>query len=508
MGAVNALAVGRGMVMLVAAAAAAAADAGGGATEGGGKTVAVLQEAEDIPFGTPWWYVDAGVSCLLVLFAGIMSGLTLGLMSLGLVDLEILQRSGTLTEKKQAAKIIPVVQKQHQLLVTLLLCNAASMEALPIYLDKIFHPFVAVVLSVTFVLAFGEVIPQAICSRYGLAVGANFVWLVCILMVICYPISYPIGKILDCALGHNESALFRRAQLKALVSIHSLEAGKGGELTHDETTIISGALDLTEKTAEAAMTPIESTFSLEVNSKLDWEAIGKILARGHSRVPVYSGSPRNIIGLLLVKSLLSVRAETETPVSSVSIRRIPRVPADMPLYDILNEFQKGSSHMAAVVKAKGRSESLLPAKGEKSEEENEESSGISELKVPLLSKEGENSDSVIVDVDKQYQKQANGDKPALQQNDAAATVVTRLAEDVEEGEVIGIITLEDVFEELLQEEIVDETDEYVDVHKRIRVAAAAAAAFSVARTPSVRRLTGHKAVVRESEAVKLNTSKA
>ncbi|XP_042430245.1 DUF21 domain-containing protein At4g14240-like isoform X2 [Zingiber officinale] len=494
MGAANALAVGRGMVMLVAAAAAAAADAGGGATEGGGKTVAVLQEAEDIPFGTPWWYVDAGVSCLLVLFAGIMSGLTLGLMSLGLVDLEILQRSGTLTEKKQAAKIIPVVQKQHQLLVTLLLCNAASMEALPIYLDKIFHPFVAVVLSVTFVLAFGEVIPQAICSRYGLAVGANFVWLVCILMVICYPISYPIGKILDCALGHNESALFRRAQLKALVSIHSLEAGKGGELTHDETTIISGALDLTEKTAEAAMTPIESTFSLEVNSKLDWEAIGKILARGHSRVPVYSGSPRNIIGLLLVKSLLSVRAETETPVSSVSIRRIPRVPADMPLYDILNEFQKGSSHMAAVVKAKGRSESLLPAKGEKSEEENEESSGISELKVPLLSKEGENSDSVIVDVDKQYQKQANGDKPALQQNDAAATVVTRLAEDVEEGEVIGIITLEDVFEELLQEEIVDETDEYVDVHKRIRVAAAAAAAFSVARTPSVRRLTGHKAV--------------
>jgi metal transporter CNNM len=146
-----------------------------------------------------------------------------------------------------AAAILPVVQKQHQLLVTLLLCNAVAMEALPIFLDRIFHPVVAVILSVTFVLAFGEVIPQAICTRYGLAVGANFVWLVRILMVICYPIAYPIGKLLDCALGHNESALFRRAQLKALVSIHSKEAGKGGELTHDETTIISGALDLTEK---------------------------------------------------------------------------------------------------------------------------------------------------------------------------------------------------------------------------------------------------------------------
>jgi metal transporter CNNM len=41
--------------------------------------------------------------------------------------------------------------------------------------------------------------------------------------------------------------LFRRAQLKALVSIHGKEAGRGGDLTHDETTIIQGALDLTEK---------------------------------------------------------------------------------------------------------------------------------------------------------------------------------------------------------------------------------------------------------------------
>ncbi|KAG8373028.1 hypothetical protein BUALT_Bualt12G0128300 [Buddleja alternifolia] len=426
----------------------------------------------EIEFGTVWWFVYAGVSCFLVVFAGIMSGLTLGLMSLGLVDLEILQRSGTPTEKKQAATILPVVQKQHQLLVTLLLCNAASMEALPIYLDKMFNQYVAIILSVTFVLAFGEVIPQAICTRYGLAVGANFVWLVRILMIICYPIAYPIGKVLDCVLGHNE-ALFRRAQLKALVSIHSLEAGKGGELTHDETTIISGALDLTEKTAEEAMTPIESTFSLDVNSKLDWEAMGKVLARGHSRVPVYSGNPKNIIGLLLVKSLLTVRPETDTPVSAVSIRRIPRVPADMPLYDILNEFQKGSSHMAAVVRPKGKNR-IPPPIVEKLEENEVTNGNYSGLHTPLLSKKKENAESVVVDIERVPRQ------------------LVPSSDDSEDGEVIGIITLEDVFEELLQEEIVDETDEYVDVHKRIRVAAAAAAS-SVARAPSSRRLTAQKA---------------
>ncbi|KAG1371015.1 DUF21 domain-containing protein [Cocos nucifera] len=491
MHAVGALAVARMVV---------AAGMGGG---GGGGPVVML-ETEDIAFGSMYWFVYAGISCFLVLFAGIMSGLTLGLMSLGLVELEILQRSGTSTEKKQAATILPVVQKQHQLLVTLLLCNAAAMEALPIFLDKIFHPFVAIVLSVTFVLAFGEVIPKAICTRYGLAVGANFVWLVRILMLICYPVAYPIGKALPIFLDkifHPFVAIvlsvtfvlaFGEVIPQAICTRYGLAVGANFVwLVRILMLICYPVAYPIGKTAEEAMTPIESTFSLDVNSKLDWEAIGKILARGHSRVPVYSGNPKNIIGLLLVKSLLTVRAETETPVSAVSIRRIPRVPADMPLYDILNEFQKGSSHMAAVVKAKGKTKNLPHANAEKTEE-NKEASGDSTITTPLLSKV-QKSESVVVDIEKGQNKQVNGNTAtSLQQNDAATNAVTRLSEDIEDGEVIGIITLEDVFEELLQEEIVDETDEYVDVHKRIRVAAAAAAS-SVARAPSLRRLTAQKA---------------
>ncbi|KAL9237591.1 hypothetical protein vseg_012120 [Gypsophila vaccaria] len=447
----------------------------------------------EIEFGTAAWFVYAGLCCFLVLFAGLMSGLTLGLMSLSLVDLEILKRSGSPAEQKQSAAILPVVQKQHQLLVTLLLCNAAAMEALPIYLDKLFNQYVAIILSVTLVLAFGEVIPQAICTRYGLAVGANFVWLVRILMIVSYPISYPIGKVLDCLLGHNE-ALFRRAQLKALVSIHGQEAGKGGELTHDETTIINGALDLTEKTAQEAMTPIDSTFSLDVNSKLDWEAMGKILARGHSRVPVYSGNPKNIIGLLLVKTLLTVRPETETPVSAVSIRKIPRVPADMPLYDILNEFQKGHSHMAAVVKAKTKTAKQLPLLSSDVKESSQRkiSDVKCDLSTPLLPKQNENSES-FVDIEK-ISMQSNRENQTTLLDQGYLNSTTYTPDEIEEGEVVGIITLEDVFEELLQEEIVDETDEFIDVHRRIRVAAVAAAS-SVARAPSIRRLTSQKGMV-------------
>lgn len=106
------------------------------------------------------------ISVGLVVVAGLMSGLTLGLMSMDLVELEVLKRSGTVTEQKYSSAIYPIVSNQHFLLVTLLLCNACAMEALPLFLDRLADPVTAILISVTAVLVFGEVLPQAVCSRW------------------------------------------------------------------------------------------------------------------------------------------------------------------------------------------------------------------------------------------------------------------------------------------------------------------------------------------------------
>jgi hypothetical protein len=61
----------------------------------------------------------------------------MGLMSLDSLNLEVLLKSGTSRQKAYAARILPLVNRHHLLLVTLLLSNAASMETLPIFLNKV-----------------------------------------------------------------------------------------------------------------------------------------------------------------------------------------------------------------------------------------------------------------------------------------------------------------------------------------------------------------------------------
>ncbi|CAH2051914.1 unnamed protein product [Thlaspi arvense] len=405
------------------------------------------------------FFIHIVVIVLLVLFAGLMSGLTLGLMSMSLVDLEVLAKSGTSRDRKHAAKILPVVKKQHLLLCTLLICNAAAMETLPIFLDALVTAWGAILISVTLILLFGEIIPQSVCSRHGLAIGATVAPFVRVLVWICFPVAWPISKLLDFLLGHGRVALFRRAELKTL-------AGKGGELTHDETTIIAGALELSGKMAKDAMTPISETFVIDINAKLDRDLMNLILEKGHSRVPVYYEQRTNIIGLVLVKNLLTINPDEEIQVKNVTIRRIPRVQETLPLYDILNEFQKGHSHMAVVVRQCDKihplpsndaaNETVIEVRVDVDNERSPQEKKLKRRRSLQKWKSFPNRANSFKGGSRSKRWSKDNDADILRFNEHPLPKLT------EEEEAVGIITMEDVIEELLQEEIFDETDHHFE----------------------------------------------
>ncbi|KAL9225348.1 hypothetical protein vseg_001286 [Gypsophila vaccaria] len=442
--------------------------------------------ANDVPCCETMFWVYLCTCVALVCFAGLMSGLTLGLMSLSLVDLEVLATSGQPNDRKNAGKILPLVKNQHLLLCTLLICNAMAMEALPIFLDSILPAWISILISVTLILAFGEIIPQAVCSQYGLSVGAKLAVLVRLLVIVLFPIAYPISKLLDWLLGKGHSALLRRSELKTFVDLHANEAGKGGELTHDETTIIGGALELSEKTAKDAMTPLCDVFSLDVNAKLDKSTMELIMRNGHSRIPIYSGNPSNIIGLILVKNLIACHPEDETPIRNLSIRKISRFYDKLPPYDILNQFRNGHFHMGVVVKSKRDNRSLPDTVCDPvlsavqanvtPKPEQADTLGGNHLYLRKDKKKASKNASAVHSAENSAYS-----LPMIDAMELGESIILHYGDldiqqplDLEsypesDEEIIGVITMEDVMEELLQEEIFDETDQYVDVHNRIKI---------------------------------------
>ncbi|KAF0690589.1 Aste57867_18036 [Aphanomyces stellatus] len=195
------------------------------------NTTATLTECGDLltPDCDPegFYFSLVCVVCL-ICTAGMMAGLTMGLLSLDQLNLQILQTSGTDDEKLQAERVLPIIKQHHLLLVTLLLFNAAANEALPVFLARLVTEAQAVVISVTCVLFFGEIIPSAIFTgKQQLTIAATLIPLVQVLMLIAYPLAWPIAKLLDYCLGEeHEFSRYKRKELKALVALHHKQSQK------------------------------------------------------------------------------------------------------------------------------------------------------------------------------------------------------------------------------------------------------------------------------------------
>jgi metal transporter CNNM len=323
------------------------------------------------------------LACVVV--AALAAGLTIGLVSIDPFDLALIQATEEADcdgpeeveelrkEKEYANKLLPLVSQHHLLLVTLLINNACANELLPLLLDRIVPSWLAVLLSVTFVLVFGEILPSAIFTGpQQLRLASALTPVVWTMLTICWVLAYPIACLLDRLLGVEDEGRMRRAELKSLIRLHAeacplvpsptAETGGGGGggnggassdssnyLTLDEVNIMSGALDLKNKTIKDAYVPLDQVHMLHVDEVLDIDKLAELVHQGHSRIPVYDGDDRqNVRGVLLVKRLIVVSPEDKRTVRSIANRWPLICSPDLGLLPLMNLFQDGRSHMALV----------------------------------------------------------------------------------------------------------------------------------------------------------------
>ena len=284
--------------------------------------------------------VQALIITLLLFLSGLFSGLNLGLMALDKTELQIIEKCGSPNEKKYAKTITPLRKRGNFLLCTLLLGNVMVNSTATILLDDMSNGVVAVVVSTMCIVVFGEIIPQAVCSRHGLAVGAKTAYITRFFMLVTFPLSFPISLLLDKILGEEIGQVYNKEKLQELIRM----TADHKVLQNDEANIIAGALQLASKRVEDVMTKMEDVYMLDINTILDFEMMSEILKSGYTRVPVYDGDVTNIIHLLNTKELALIDPDDNTPIKTVCRfydHRPLFVDYDMRLDAMLQDFLQG-----------------------------------------------------------------------------------------------------------------------------------------------------------------------
>jgi putative hemolysin len=210
-----------------------------------------------------------------------------------------------------------------------------------------------------FHVVIGEVVPK----NLAIAKADRLAALVAPALLVFYRVSIPFAIVVERSAGALTKAFTKGAahggghsaeELKLIVS-----SSRGlGYLPEEQEDMIHRVLDLGNISVREIMVPRNDIVSIPSDATLD-QVLHTMLEEGHSRLPVYEGSPEKIIGILHYKDLLPVWEERRRairsgrPSRSFRVARLLRphivVPETKPLSQMLDEFRQGKSHMAMVV---------------------------------------------------------------------------------------------------------------------------------------------------------------
>lgn len=179
----------------------------------------------------------------LILCSALFSGLTLGLLSLDLSSLTILAEAGDAQEQQYAKQIIPLRKNGNLLLCTLLIGNVIANSVLAILLATVSGGIAGGIASTALIVLFGEIAPQAVCSRHGLFIGSKTRYITWFCIVALFVVAWPISKVLDLILGREVGLVYSREELKHLLKMQVVQGKRDPEedgIDADDHNLLAG----------------------------------------------------------------------------------------------------------------------------------------------------------------------------------------------------------------------------------------------------------------------------
>ncbi|CCW61279.1 unnamed protein product [Phytomonas sp. EM1] len=411
--------------------------------------VAPLEARAERPTDSGYASLPLGVLipfCLLtVVMSAFYCGLTLGLLGINTTTLEIIADAGPEPDRTNARKILPVRRLGHQLLVTLLVGNMLAIVLTSQLIAAIVNSteLVNFIVGTSVILVFGEIIPMSICNKGSnvLVVGGKSVTALKVSLLVLYPIAKPLGMLLDCMVKHEAGQIYDRNELKKLISVHCDKYSEKSGIDTEQVRMMLRVLEMDERTAKSIMTPLKDAFMLEGNMPFDHKLLKCLWDIGKSRLPIYIGERSNIVGVLYVKDLLDVfLLNHKVPMTVYDFvidqgRDMVVVDANLRMQDILAMFKNRVPHLL-----------LVSGTNTGGDQTTHDVSQRVQLPKNLSIPEANNDENLTAQPSQGVSPGAKGPRPGEKST----------------GTFIGIITLEDVIEELIASEIYDE-DEYQEM---------------------------------------------
>ena len=258
---------------------------------------------------------------------------------------------------KKAKTIENILEKKEKMISTILIGNnlvniVASVYATSFaisFFDQLDLIVVTILLTIVLVI-FAEVLPKTYAFSNADKLALNVAPVINIFIFVLTPATFiteHLAKLVSKPVVKDEDA--KTEELRGMIRLHAGDESRGKE----RGKMMSSMLDMDEVTIEAVMTHRGAVTMIDVKEVP--EVAFKIIGESpYTRIPIYSGNPDNIIGILHAKELFrTLRRRNFKDVDSIKLSELMIQPYFAPettlLLDQLEIFKTRREHFAVVV---------------------------------------------------------------------------------------------------------------------------------------------------------------